>query len=393
MKKILSLVLVMTMMLGATIPVFANTDEPSSWAKAEVTSAISNGYVPAHLQSNYQSPITREEFAELFVTAVFADYNNVVNTASAVTKTKSSKMGPIQNISTDLFLQQFTTDVTFSDTDNKLVKVANMLGMVNGVGDNKFNPNGLITREQAAIMFVNYMQTVDSPTLNNPEWLGDLDTASSWAKDAVAWAYGAGYILGTKNPVLNPDDAAVIEYGNFDTQGNLTREQAIIIVSRLGRDGKDLLQNIIIRGILKLGPYSINAGGKIEGDKVSMKSKSEYDYAYDGIVELFSTQTKLKDLHGKYTAGELRDAMYLVNGGSIQTAGLNHLTPVLDGETVTYTSNVFTLVYSNQSEYVFSVEKLAGTGYTRKSAILLTIDESGRPVSIQFTSSHLDYLD
>ena len=285
MRKILSLVLVMTMMLGATMPVFSNTDEPSSWAEEEVTSAINNGYVPSHLQSNYQFPITREEFAELFVTAVFADYNNAVNTASSETKARAEKMGSIQNISISIFLKQFTTDDSFTDTSNDAVKVANMLGMVNGVGGNKFNPNGLITREQAAIMFVNYMQTVDAPTLNNPEWLGDLDTASTWALDAVKWAYGAGYILGTKKPSLNIKDGSVEEYGIFDTQGNLTREQAIIVVSRLGRDGKDLLQNIIIRGIVKVDTYGLNAGGKIEDGTVYLNKYAEYDYAYDGIVE------------------------------------------------------------------------------------------------------------
>ena len=49
---------------------------PSVWAHEKVEEAIKLNYVPPRIQNNYQNPITREEFAELFVTAIFEAVNN-----------------------------------------------------------------------------------------------------------------------------------------------------------------------------------------------------------------------------------------------------------------------------------------------------------------------------
>jgi len=62
MKKILSLLLIISMIFGTNITIYGAGDEPSSWAKEDVMDAINRGYVPEHLQNNYQKPITREEF-------------------------------------------------------------------------------------------------------------------------------------------------------------------------------------------------------------------------------------------------------------------------------------------------------------------------------------------
>merc|ERR1711916_103882 len=97
----------------------------------------------------------------------------------------------------------------------------------------------------------------------------------------------------------------------------------------------------------------------------------------------FKVQPKITHFTEKHTAGELRDALISINGSSIQTMGLNHLTPVLDGETVTYTSEVFTLVYNTTNGYSLAVTKLPGTGYTLKGSVLFHYDEDGRPIDIQ----------
>ena len=43
--------------------VSVSSEEPSDWAKDEVASAVSAGLVPAQLQQNYDSPVTRGQVA------------------------------------------------------------------------------------------------------------------------------------------------------------------------------------------------------------------------------------------------------------------------------------------------------------------------------------------
>ena len=47
-----------------------------------------------------------------------------------------------------------------------------------------------------------------------------VDAADSWARDAIAWAYGKGYINGTSATTFNPN-------------GNITRQQMWMILARL----------------------------------------------------------------------------------------------------------------------------------------------------------------
>ena len=131
----ISVVLLSLAMLLAGTPVMAegNGDGPSNWAKAEVEEAIAIGLVPDRLQSNYQAPITRDEFAELLVQSIIQKHND---------KNKYDRDWSIES-----FLERITLDVEFEDTDADYVKMAFVLGSINGVSDTKFAPDRLITRQ------------------------------------------------------------------------------------------------------------------------------------------------------------------------------------------------------------------------------------------------------
>ncbi|QUH29121.1 S-layer homology domain-containing protein [Vallitalea guaymasensis] len=152
MKKILSLLLIISMIFSTNIMIYGAEDEPSDWAKEDVMDAINRGYVPEHLQNNYQQPITREEFAELFVTAIFTDRNESIDSCHFDTKSGWD----FQKLTPENVLSKVTTTAYFTDTDNPYIRVANILGIINGDGNHKFHPDELITREQAAVMFLNY---------------------------------------------------------------------------------------------------------------------------------------------------------------------------------------------------------------------------------------------
>ena len=98
--------------------------------------------------------------------------------------------------------------------------------IVNGVGENKFNPNGAITREQmCAIMdrFITYYGEKNNQTHNTVETVKEfLDAASidAYATKAVANCQTYGLVNGY------PD-------GNFYPKNDSTRAQVAAVISRL----------------------------------------------------------------------------------------------------------------------------------------------------------------
>lgn len=204
----------------------SETRGPSDWARAEVESAIELGIVPERLQMNYQQPITREEFAEL-----------IVNTVFMYEKYKSDRIGGVY-WSPDMLLQRVTLDVEFVDAKQDHVKLAYLLGSINGISDTHFAPDRHITRQEAAMMLMNtshlhnefeYMPVTD---------LGyaDYEQIADWAKPAVSAAASTGYMIGVGD--------------RFDYSGKITREQAVLTVLRLYRDSYTLA----IRGNLIVDP-------------------------------------------------------------------------------------------------------------------------------------------
>lgn len=80
-------------------------------------------------------------------------------------------------------------------------------GIVNGTGTSTFNPDDLITREQVAVMLMNYTKASGgSSQPGNPLFLWlyrDGNTVSGWAQEAVAWAVQNGVMSGSGGS-LNP---------------------------------------------------------------------------------------------------------------------------------------------------------------------------------------------
>ena len=98
------------------------------------------------------------------------------------------------------------------------------LGIVNGVGDNRFNPNGMITREQLVCMIYRFAALNGLNTEARMELSGfsDAGKVSGYAKDAVQWAVAEGLLNGVKEGgalTLNP-------------QGQATRAQVCAILQR-----------------------------------------------------------------------------------------------------------------------------------------------------------------
>lgn len=97
-------------------------------------------------------------------------------------------------------------------------------GIVNGIGDNRFDPNAPITRAQLATILLRFDQRQNSsePELASLERFADGAATPAWAKTAVQWAVHEGLINGvSKNNAV---------YVDFD--GRATRAQVATILMR-----------------------------------------------------------------------------------------------------------------------------------------------------------------
>lgn len=164
---------------------------PSSWAEEQVHTAISAGLVPGTLQYNYTSATTRAEFCALAVKL----YETVKGTT-------------------------ITERAFFTDTTDVNVEKMGALGVVSGAGNGRFNPNGALTREQAAVMLANLANAIGKPLATHTAAFADNGSISSWATDAVGRVQGSGIMGGVSN-------------NKFSPRGSYTREQSIITILRL----------------------------------------------------------------------------------------------------------------------------------------------------------------
>ena len=122
------------------------------------------------------------------------------------------------------------TDVPAGQWYTEAVTWAAENGVVSGVGNGRFAPNGNITREQMASILFRYAKLTGLDTSKRGELAGfpDEGQVSSWAREALSWAVGEGIISGTAEggrTILKP-------------QGNATRAQVASILMRFIRNSE-----------------------------------------------------------------------------------------------------------------------------------------------------------
>lgn len=180
----------------------------SEWARESVEKAIEYNIVPIELRGKYTESITRGDFCKLAITLLKTKNEDIVNSANV-------------------------NDIYFSDTDNDDIKKAAALGVVSGVGNNKFNPEGNITRQEAAKMLyntldvgTNILEEYRSDNKNGvngiflPHVFNDGAQINSWARNEIYAMYHLGVMMGDANNCFNPLEG-------------YTKEQAICTFLRL----------------------------------------------------------------------------------------------------------------------------------------------------------------
>ena len=210
---------------------------PSPWAAPQIEQAISLGLVPELLQSDYQSPITREDFCRLLYHVLFGQ-------------------------ETEITLEQ---DNPFTDVDDPQIRYLAQRGIVSGHGNGIFSPQDGLTRQQAAVLLTNAARDFGRDLARDMSFMfqspmSDRAGFAPWAADSIAWVRRASIMAGTKA-------------NKFDPQGRYTREQAIITMLRffdvvIGQKDYRNFQNYVV----SLAPLTI------ENDVFSMSIPANVPY-------------------------------------------------------------------------------------------------------------------
>jgi len=195
-KKPLYFFVVVVLCLGLVMPIFAataplapNLETASPWARNGISRAVSMGLVPEVLQADYGVITTRAEFATLAV--VLYEYLGA----------------PIEG------------RVTFIDTEDTDVEKMAYLGIVRGVGGNRFAPDRPITREEAAVFLSRLVYAIGYQLPPQAPAFQDNSDITSWAVESIGRMLAAGIMSGVGN-------------NRFAPQGAYTREQSIIAMLR-----------------------------------------------------------------------------------------------------------------------------------------------------------------
>ena len=188
-----------------------NLSQPSAWALEEVQDAARLELLPEDLTDFYQQPITRLEYCRLTMQIL------------------RQKTG----LTTEALVEQYALPgprPVFSDCKDPEVLAAAAIGAVFGPGDGTFRPQGLISRQDAAVMLLQAAAAVGAEVLPIDGLMyADADQISTYARLAIQWTSQVRDAVSGK-PVM-----AGVGGGRFDPLGNYTREQAMLTALRLFR--------------------------------------------------------------------------------------------------------------------------------------------------------------
>lgn len=182
-------------------------NNPDRWATEEVGAAIRANLVPRHLQGWYGIPVTRAEFSRLIMQFLYAKTG----------KTMEELLGE----------RGRTIEYVFEDTDESAVAAAHALGIVNGKGGGHFDPDGLITRQEAAVMLANAAKLAGIKAGGQAPKFTDSGRIASWAKEAV------GFVSAVSDRTNGAKVMGGVSDGRFGPTATFTRQQAIVAVKRL----------------------------------------------------------------------------------------------------------------------------------------------------------------
>lgn len=165
------------------------------WAQSFAREAASKSLLPYQFTGIYSQNITREQFCVFLANLITVKENYSSLDMYMADKGKA-------------YLKNYFSDCNGVDDS---VNMLYALGIVNGKDDTHFDPNGHITREEAATLLCKvaemYMWIGTETTLN----YADTSSISPWARFFVTWANEYGIMTGISEEEFSPQGAYTVE--------------------------------------------------------------------------------------------------------------------------------------------------------------------------------------
>ncbi|MCL2392954.1 MAG: S-layer homology domain-containing protein [Oscillospiraceae bacterium] len=152
-----------------------NLDTASEWARDGINEAFELGLIPQALQNHYRNDITRAEFSALGV---------------ALYETATGR--------------EITGRETFNDTDDVNAQKLAYLGVIQGTGGGNFSPNMQFNREQAAAILTRLANAIGEPFPAASPTFADNSQMSAWARDYIGRVQVAGIMEGIGDNRFDP---------------------------------------------------------------------------------------------------------------------------------------------------------------------------------------------
>lgn len=183
-------------------------DGVSFWAEEEVISAVGENLVLNSMYKSLKDNITRKDFCHLVVNMLTVKYSKTAE---------------------ELLLER-GLEINYNffvDTFDSVVLTANALGIVNGKENNAFDPDGLITRQEAATMLYRVAKVMGVTTPNSEKLtFTDEDTFAQWGEEGIFFVSAS--LSNSGKRVMGG-----VEDGKFSPAGLYTKEQSILTIHRL----------------------------------------------------------------------------------------------------------------------------------------------------------------
>ena len=183
--------------IGYKTPVTNFTDTAVHWAKNDIEFVANRGLIIGTTETTFSpnAAITRADFL--------------------------MALGKLSGVDVSEYKQSSFKDVSKDSLAMPYIEWAADKGIVQGIGSNKFAPSNTITREQMAVMMVNYVKATGHrlPVSQEEKNFSDNTKISTWAASAVK-AIQLADIMNGKNDNL------------FDPSGSATRAESSVILHR-----------------------------------------------------------------------------------------------------------------------------------------------------------------
>ncbi|MEN6461451.1 MAG: S-layer homology domain-containing protein [Syntrophomonas sp.] len=261
-KKLWPVILVLGLMLlvwpAGTIA--ASSDIENHWAQANIEALHAKGIINGDDQGLFRpnDPINRAEMATL------------VNRAFGF----SNDAGPA------------FVDVKPDDWFAKAVSIAATQGYLQGVGNNRIDPEAEVSREQAAVILARVMNLTESGSNGS---FKDSELISGWAQGMVGAVTQKGYMVGNNSffrpaaPLTRGEAAAVIE--------RILRSQAIPLNDAITRYDIAYLQSLPGGFVDTIARYAEEEGLTVAEFK-ALCEKAAADMSPDELAKMNNIRAK-----------------------------------------------------------------------------------------------------